>query len=140
MAAAADAAIIGYAQLNGLSIVTLDADFRAIIAAAGTAGPSVIRLRVEGLRAREAAALICRVVERIGGRLQSGIFVTATMDTIRFARYRLGDSVGLGLLLAGEGGGLVGTKGVRPSGGARVSCPRTDWEKWTSPSVRGMPL
>jgi predicted nuclease of predicted toxin-antitoxin system len=90
MAAAADGAIIDYAQSNGLSIVTLDADFHALIAAAGRAGPSVIRLRVEGLRAREAAALICRVVERIGDRLRSGIFVTATMDTIRVRSLPIG--------------------------------------------------
>ena len=90
MSAVADTAIIEYAQSNGLSIVTLDADFHALIAAAGVASPSVIRLRVEGLRAREAAALISRVVERIGGRLRSGIFVTATAEMIRVRSLPIG--------------------------------------------------
>ena len=90
MSAAEDTTIIEYAQSNACTIVTLDADFHALIAAAGQAGPSVIRLRVEGLRAREAAALICRIVERIGVRIQSGVFVTATMEMIRVRSLPIG--------------------------------------------------
>ena len=53
MAAAADTTILAYAEAEQRVVVTLDADFHALLALAGAPGPSVVRLRVEGMRGAE---------------------------------------------------------------------------------------
>lgn len=37
-----------------------------------------------------AAALICRIVEKVGVRISSGVFVTATMEMIRVGSLPIG--------------------------------------------------
>jgi predicted nuclease of predicted toxin-antitoxin system len=69
MAAAADQAIIEHARANGYSIVTLDADFHSLLALAEASGPSVVRLRIQRLKAPEAGNLIWTLLERIGHEL-----------------------------------------------------------------------
>jgi predicted nuclease of predicted toxin-antitoxin system len=86
LAAAADEALIQYAREAGLCIVTLDADFHSSIAVSGAATPSVIRLRVQGLKGPAAARLIRTVLERIGPELSSGAFMTVTEELIRIRR------------------------------------------------------
>lgn len=51
MAKAADAEILKWAVQRGAVIVTLDADFHTMLTVSRARGPSVIRLRIEGLRA-----------------------------------------------------------------------------------------
>ena len=60
----------------GAIVVTLDADFHAILAVSGASGPSVIRLRIEGLRAPELTTLIEKVVAEFQTDLQRGCLVT----------------------------------------------------------------
>ena len=86
MSAAPDEAIIEYARANGYCIVTLDADFHSLIAASAANGPSVIRLRVQRLKAPDAASLVKTVLERLGHEFSSGCFVTVTKDSIRIRR------------------------------------------------------
>jgi len=86
MARASDESIIEYARNNSYSIVTLDADFHSLLAVAKATGPSVIRLRVQRLKALEAAFLISTVLERIGHEIQRGSFITVTPTTIRIRR------------------------------------------------------
>jgi predicted nuclease of predicted toxin-antitoxin system len=50
------------ASATGAIVVTLDADFHAILAVSGASGPSVIRLRIQGLRAPEITTLIENVI------------------------------------------------------------------------------
>jgi predicted nuclease of predicted toxin-antitoxin system len=50
MSAAADQEILGRALADGRAVVTLDADFHTNLALENAAGPSVIRIRIEGLR------------------------------------------------------------------------------------------
>jgi predicted nuclease of predicted toxin-antitoxin system len=48
---ASDAVILDYAREEGRVIVTLDADFHTLLALTGATFPSVVRVRIEGLRA-----------------------------------------------------------------------------------------
>lgn len=71
LATADDAVILDHARVQGQVVVTLDADFHALLAHSGANAPSVVRLRVEGVRAQATAALIgkiivaCREVRRL---------------------------------------------------------------------------
>ena len=53
MSTAVDEEILGFAQSHKAVVVTLDADFHAILAVSGAAGPSVIRIRIQGFGAAE---------------------------------------------------------------------------------------
>ena len=86
MSAAPDESIIEYALANGYSIVTLDADFHSLIATSAVAGPSVIRLRVQRLKASDAARLVRAVLDRVGHELGSGCFITVTKESVRIRR------------------------------------------------------
>jgi predicted nuclease of predicted toxin-antitoxin system len=81
-----DESIIAHARANGFSIVTLDADFHSLIASAATPGPSVIRLRVQRLKAPDAARLVRTVLDRVGHELAAGCLATVTKESIRIRR------------------------------------------------------
>lgn len=67
-------------------VVTLDADFSALLALSGASGPSVIHLRVEGLDHREAAQEIQRVTAAIEGDLASGCIASVAPGGVRIRR------------------------------------------------------
>jgi len=83
MSCAADTEILDLARQEGLVIVTLDADFHAWLAVSHAAGPSVIRLRREGLKGPELADLLESVLGRVSEALASGALVTIDERTIR---------------------------------------------------------
>ena len=83
LATASDKAILAHSREYGLTVVTLDADFHALLALSGAAGPSVIRIRIEGLKASELAELLMRVVEQCKDDLSSGAMVAATESGVR---------------------------------------------------------
>jgi predicted nuclease of predicted toxin-antitoxin system len=83
---ATDLAILTEARQIGAVVVTHDADFHALLAMSGAATPSVIRLRVEGLDAQAAAALILRIVSACGADLAAGAVVTADRNQARLRR------------------------------------------------------
>lgn len=58
------------------AVDTLDADFHAILARSGASGPSVIRLRIEGLRADVAATIIQHVLVRWADAIRSGAMIS----------------------------------------------------------------
>lgn len=80
---ASDLAILEYARAAGRHVVTLDADFHALLATSGTNAPSVLRLRIEGLKGGELAALLVRIWPGIAAAMTSGAMVTVTEDRIR---------------------------------------------------------
>lgn len=86
MSEAPDESLIEYARANGYCIVTLDADFHSLIATSAADGPSVIRFRVQRLKAPDAASLVQTVIERVGHELSSGCFITVTKESIRIRR------------------------------------------------------
>ena len=69
---AIDAEITALALDQGRTIVTLDSDFHRLLAISGASAPSVIRIRREGLRGSDVAALIGQVLERLGRYGESG--------------------------------------------------------------------
>jgi predicted nuclease of predicted toxin-antitoxin system len=86
---AADDAILEWCRIEERIIITLDADFHALLALAGARTPSVVRIRIEGLRDEALAALILRVVALTEADLQRGTVVTVTETSIRVHRLPL---------------------------------------------------
>ena len=80
---ASDAQILDIGRLQGAVVVTLDADFHALLALSGIARPSVIRIRIEGLRAEDLAGLLVRVLEVCKDDLREGALVSVIESGIR---------------------------------------------------------
>ena len=57
-------------------VVTLDADFHTILAVSGAGQPSVIRFRVQGLRARETVGFVQQVLAVFADDLRRGALIT----------------------------------------------------------------
>lgn len=83
---ATDGAIIAHAVSERRLIVTLDADFHALIAVSGRNAPSVIRIRVEGLRAEPLSALLVDVISRYHAESEQGALVTIQHRRVRLRR------------------------------------------------------
>ena len=69
---AQDAEILRRGRTDGRLVVTLDADFHALLARSGASSPSVIRIRIEGLRAEALAVLLQDVLTRCDEDLTRG--------------------------------------------------------------------
>jgi predicted nuclease of predicted toxin-antitoxin system len=76
MAAASDADILERASAEGRMIVTLDADFHALLALSGASKPSIIRIRLEGLRAEQFSLLLQNVMGKCRQDLENGAMVS----------------------------------------------------------------
>jgi predicted nuclease of predicted toxin-antitoxin system len=83
MSAAADQEILRRALAEQRVVVTLDADFHTILALENASSPSVIRVRIEGLRGADFAALIQRVVRVCEADLVAGALVTVNESGVR---------------------------------------------------------
>ncbi|MEA2079388.1 MAG: DUF5615 family PIN-like protein [Pseudomonadota bacterium] len=83
---ATDTEILEHARQTNRFIVTLDADFHAILAVTNADSPSVIRIRQEGLRGPELAELLQQVWNKVSTQLQDGALVTVTSTTVRIHR------------------------------------------------------
>ena len=80
---ATDRHIVEYAREEGLVIVTLDADFHAIIAVENASSPSVVRIRREGMKAHALASLLVEIWPAVSDQLQSGALVTIDDRSVR---------------------------------------------------------
>ena len=58
---AADRQILEHARRDRRTVVTLDADFHALLAVENAGGPSVIRIRREGLTGADLAGLLVQL-------------------------------------------------------------------------------
>jgi predicted nuclease of predicted toxin-antitoxin system len=76
MSTASDEEILDFARGKNAVVVTLDADFHAVLAISGAEAPSVIRIRVQGLHAVEIAECIRSVSTRLESELMAGSLVT----------------------------------------------------------------
>jgi predicted nuclease of predicted toxin-antitoxin system len=86
LATASDSEILNFGQQEGMVVVTLDADFHTLLALSGLAGPSVIRIRIEGLRGEVLAKLIVSVLQVCNDDLVKGAMVSVTENGIRIHR------------------------------------------------------
>ena len=84
LATAEDAEILRLAAAQGRTVVTLDSDFHALLAQSESRSPSVIRIRVERLRAQATADLLFRVVSEWQDELDVGAALTVQPGRIRF--------------------------------------------------------
>jgi len=90
MSRADDGDILRRALAEARVCVTLDADFHALLATRGEIGPSVIRIRKEGLDAIALAALLQRIWSGIEDVLEDGAMVTVTERSVRVRRLPVG--------------------------------------------------
>jgi predicted nuclease of predicted toxin-antitoxin system len=87
---ATDLQILDVARAESRVCVTLDADFHALLVAHSANSPSVVRIRIEGLRAPQMAAVIQKVVAQTGRDLENGAAVSVTKKSIRIRKLPLG--------------------------------------------------
>ena len=76
MSKAADEEIVAFALERSAVVVTLDADFHAILAVSGAQGPSVIRMRLQGMGAVEVVDVVRRVLASFEVELERGALIT----------------------------------------------------------------
>jgi len=89
---ASDQEILAYARLEKMVIITLDADFHAILAVQNAKSPSVVRIRYEGIKGQELANLIETIWPKIQIQLESGAMVTVTRKSIRIRKIPITDT------------------------------------------------
>ena len=92
MSKAADDEILAWSLGKNAIVVTLDADFHTILAVSGASGPSVIRLRIQGLGAQDVVDLIQKVLAGFGSDLKRGSLVTVKAHKITCRRLPVGSS------------------------------------------------
>jgi predicted nuclease of predicted toxin-antitoxin system len=90
LATASDEQILDFARAHDRVICTLDADFHALLAVSGVSGPSVIRIRREGMRGSEVASLLVRVWSEVATSIERGAVVTVTEKSIRLRQLPIG--------------------------------------------------
>lgn len=83
LATASDSKILDLGRQEGSVVVTLDADFHALLALSGVTGPSVIRIRIEGLRSEDLAGLLVNVMRVCWDDLTKGAAVSVTENGVR---------------------------------------------------------
>ncbi len=91
LSSASDREIIEYARKEDRIVITLDADFHAILAVENAREPSVIRIRQEGLRGDALAELIEKIWPKIQSQLETGALVTVTEKSIRVRKIPIAD-------------------------------------------------
>lgn len=89
LAAATDNEILQKGRQDGRVVVTLDADFHALLAFSKALSPSVVRIRIEGLTGPMAANVTREAVLRSKEDLESGALVTVQPGRIRIRRLPL---------------------------------------------------
>lgn len=90
MSQASDRDILDWARTNNRVVVTLDADFHAILAVGSETSPSTMRIRVEGLKAHDLARMLRHVWPRVESDLAKGAMVSIDIRSIRIRSLPVG--------------------------------------------------
>jgi predicted nuclease of predicted toxin-antitoxin system len=85
---AKDIEILQFAYENERTVVTLDADFHALLMVNRRKSPSVVRLRLEGLKGEELAEVLENILKEDSDDLAQGAMVTVNRNAIRVHRLR----------------------------------------------------
>lgn len=83
MAASSDDGILQLARTQDRIVVTLDADFHALLALSDSRKPSVIRIREEGLKGPALCQLILKIWGQFSEPLTQGCVLSATLSQVR---------------------------------------------------------
>ncbi len=89
MSASTDSDIIRKAQDDNLIVVTLDSDFHTILAATESLEPSVIRIRIEGLKAKSLSKIIQNVLFSASKEINNGAAISVNVRRIRIHKLPL---------------------------------------------------
>ncbi|MEG4849507.1 DUF5615 family PIN-like protein [Microcoleus sp. B5-D4] len=89
MSQAEDSEIIQKAREEERVVVTLDADFHTLLALDEAASPSVIRVRIERLRAQALTDLLLMVIAECEEDLEQGSAISVEPSRIRIRRLPL---------------------------------------------------
>jgi predicted nuclease of predicted toxin-antitoxin system len=76
MSSARDEAILEFALRQNAVVVTLDADFHALLAVFGAHRPSVVRIRMQGLGALAVVHVVERTLGQFADDIENGALVT----------------------------------------------------------------
>jgi len=90
LATALDGEILDFALRARRTVFTLDSDFHTLMALSGAASPSVVRMRIEGLRAEDAHLLIVAVLESCGEDIRRGAVISVQVDRTRIHTLPIG--------------------------------------------------
>ncbi len=90
MATASDAMILDAARRRQAVVVTLDADFHQLLAVSRAESPSVVRVRIEGLKGDRLALILAQVIALAGAELAAGAVVSVTEARIRVRSLPIG--------------------------------------------------
>ena len=86
---ASDETILNEGRARGAVVVTLDSDFHVLLALSNAISPSVIRIRMQGLKGDDAARIIRHVAESAEHDLAAGAAVTVTDRRLALRRLPL---------------------------------------------------
>lgn len=89
LATAEDSQILEEGRRSRRIVVTLDADFHTLMALSGATSPSVIRIRIEGLKAEQLTNLLKEVLKQCGQDLEKGALVSVQPKRLRLRRLPL---------------------------------------------------
>jgi predicted nuclease of predicted toxin-antitoxin system len=89
LSAADDTDILQRARDDERVVVTLDADFHTLLALSAATSPSVIRIRIERLRAQALTNLLLTVIGEVAEDLEQGVVVTVEPSRVRLRRLPL---------------------------------------------------
>jgi predicted nuclease of predicted toxin-antitoxin system len=90
MQKAEDEDILVLASQRAAVVITLDADFHALVAVRGLRGPSVVRLRREGCRSEAVVEILKSVLVRYRSQLEEGCFISVKENRATFHRLPVG--------------------------------------------------
>ena len=82
--------ILDFARQRQAVVVTLDADFHYLLAISKATSPSVVRIRIEGLKGDRLAAILGRVIAAAASELAAGAVVSVTRSRIRVRALPIG--------------------------------------------------
>ena len=90
MASSKDSEILKYCKNKKQTVVTLDSDFHTLLALNSESLPSVIRFRIEGLKANDYLPLIQMVIAQCDDDLKQGCVVSVQETQIRLRHLPIG--------------------------------------------------